>query len=559
MKRIVVSVLLIAVLSVAAFANGQQDTAATGERPTLTVWTHNPPPEVPLEETQIWPLYEQLFSAKIEFEYTVGDAMQRAGTILASGDFPDTIAVGSQEMEMFVEAGQFVDMSDYIRNSEELPGSYPADYIEAHFAREDGVVPYLSNGVPMEATPGPPGGGWWMQLRVLRWAGWPEHFTFDEYIDTLRGFAEEFPETNGQPTISYIFQNANWQLDTLTNPPAELQGKVDGGGFWFDEVNGQWVPQIVTGTPEQQRFLQALNELYVEGLLDEESFVHSQDQYQAKMAEGRFLGGYGYAYQLNAPREALRDQDLLDHSWVPVPVTFEEGQVPPHRVRSGGQGIIGGFAIMPDAPDPDLAWQVLVEEWLSDEAVTMRHWGIEGVHYEVGEDGVYTMTDEQIQNWHGLSGAERDRDRMRMTGARFLPYHSSLLLLDNGNVRHPDNDPEIFGAEFTDDPLWAEYIEAYGVDAPGQIYEVKAFPSHGWTWNISREDEVGVAYENWDEFRRRWYPRLILAEEGEFDSVWEDYQAAIEDDIRDDIDLWMERAEFVGNFRAETNNPNANP
>jgi len=558
MKRIVVSTLLIAVLTATAFATGQGE-AEPGERPTLTIWVNNAPPEVPLEETQVYPEYAQLFSADIEWEYTVGDAQQRAGVILASGDLPDAIATENRTMEMFVEAGQFVDLADYIRNSEELPGSYPADYIEAHFARQDGVVPYLSNGVPEEPTPGPPGGGWQMQLRVLRWAGFPEKFTFDEYMDALRGFAEENPETQGQPTISYIFQNNSWQLDTLTNPPAELQGKVDGGGFWFDDVNDRWVPQIVTGTPEQRRFLSALNDLYVDGLLDEESFVHSQEQYQAKLAQGRFLGGYGYSYQHGPPREALREQGLLDHAWVPVAVTFEEDTVSPARIRTRGQGIIGGFAIMPTTPDPDLAWQVFVEEWLSDEAITMRHWGLEGVHHEVDENGIYYMTEGQLDNWLNLSGAERDRHMMRLTGGRHLPYHSSTFLLENGNVEHPQYDPEIFGASFTNDPLWAEYIEAYGVDAPGEIFEIKQFPSHGWTWNISREDEVGVAYENWDEFRRRWYPRLILADQGEFDRVWGQYQNAIEDDIREDIDLWMERAELVGNYRKDTQNPNANP
>jgi hypothetical protein len=148
---------------------------------------------------------------------------------------------------------------------------------------------------------------------------------------------------------------------------------------------------------------------------------------------------------------------------------------------------------------------------------------------------------------------------MRVSGGRHLPYHSSLFRLDNGNLEGPNYDPEILGARFRNDPLWAEYIEAYGVDAPGEVFEIKQFPSHGWTWNISREDEVGVAYENWDEFRRRWYPRLLLAGPGEFDEVWNNYIEAIEDDIRDDIDLWMERAEFVGNYRRETQNPNANP
>jgi putative aldouronate transport system substrate-binding protein len=558
MKRIVVSVLLLALVAGFGFAAGQQEADDMGERPTLSIWVPQAPPEVPLEETQVWPVYAEQLSADIEWEYTVGEADQRAGVILASGDYPDAIAAGSQEMEMFVEAEAFVDLADYIRNSEELPTSYPQDYIDAHFAREDGVVPYLSNGVPEEPTPGPPGGGWWIQLRVLRWAGFPEKFTYDEYIDALRGFAEEFPETQGQPTISYIFQNNGWQLDTLTNPPAELQGKVDGGGFWFDMENGEWDPQIVTGTPEQRRFLEPLNELFMEGLIDEESFVHSQDQYQAKLAEGRYLGGYGYAYQLGAPREALREQGLLDHAWVPIPVTFEEDQIAPHRLRTRGQGIIGGFAIMPDTPNPDLVWQVFVEDWLDDETIAMRHWGLEGVHYSVDENGKFFMTDEQLENWHTFSGAERDRWHMRITGSRHLPYHSSTFLLEDGNVEHPQYDPEIFGWEFQNDELWSEYIEAYGVDAPGEVWEIAQFPSHGWTWNISREDEVGVAYENWDEFRRRWYPRLILAE-GNFDEVWEEYQAAIEEDIQDDIDIWMERAEFVGNYRRETNNPNANP
>jgi len=553
MKKLFMILLVLAVAAGALFAAGEKEGTA-GERPTLHIWVSNNPPEIDLDNTPTGKMLEDALQANIKWEYTVGDSQQKAGIILASGEYPDAIACGNTEMAMFVDAGVYTDLSAYIRNSPALDRLYPQSYIDSHFVREDGVVPYLSNGVPNEASLDMPGGGWMIQQAVLEFGDYPRFLTFDEYIQLLRDYAEANPTINGHKTYAYIFQNTGWQFDTLTNPPAELDGYVDGGGFWFDDVNGKWVPQITTGTDNEKRFLKTLNELYMDGLLDEESFVHSQEQYKTKLAQGNYLGGYGYSYQQGPPEKALREQGLSMHRWVGVPVAFEEDIVPPHRI-SAPQGIIGGFAIMPDAEDKDLVWDVFVERWLSDDAITARWWKIPGESFSIADDGTYYMTEAQMIAWWSKSDQVRSQEGVA-TGGRHLPYASGLYRMQNGSYLRPNWDPEIFGYKFKVYPEDEAYLKAYNIDAPGLLWTQKEMPSHGWTWNISREDEVAAAYAEWDEFRRRWVPRLILADAGSFEAVWDNYIDAFEDV---DVSPWMERAEYVGNYRKEHKTLNANP
>lgn len=554
MKQVMLIAVIMLIAAGGAFAAGQIEGSASGERPSLSIWVSQTPPEVDLDETPTGQALEDALDANIEWEYTVGDAAQKAGIILASGEFPDAIACGNKEMEMFVEAKVFTDLTDYIRNSKMLKRYYPQDYVDAHFFREDGVVPYLSNGVPNPPSLDYPGGGWWMQQAALEFAGYPRHQVFEDYIDAMRDYAAANPEINGHKTYVYIFQNTGWQFDTLSNPPAELDGYVDGGGFWFDDVNGRWKPQIVTGTDNEKRFLKILNDLYLDDLLDPESFVHSQEQYKAKIAQGNYLGGYGYRYQLGPPEQALREQGLAMHRWVPVSVSYADDIVPPHRISSP-QGIIGGFAIMPDTDDPDLVWDVFVERWLSDDALTARWWKVPGETFSIAGDGTYYMTEQQMESWYGRTQQEKFELGI-VTGGRHLPYASGLFRMQNGSYIRPEWHPEIVGYKFQRTPEDKAFLEAYGVKAPGEVWTPKQMPSHGWTWNISREDEAGVNYENWDEFRRRWIPRIVMAESGQFESVWASYLDAFKDV---DVSAWMERAEYVGNYRKDNNNVVLNP
>lgn len=553
MKRLVLFSLIIVLVAAGVYATGTQEMTAASER-SLRIWVNQTPPEIALDDTPTGQALEEALGANIVWEYTVGDEAQRAGIILASGDYPDAVAAGRVSMEAFVDAGVFTDLSNYVRNSPALERAYDPQFVEAHFVRDDGVVPYLSNGQAQPANLGFPGGGWFIQQEVLEWAGYPRMLTWDDYVDLLIDYATEFPEINGQKTLAYIFQNTGWQFDTLSNPPAELAGYVDGGGFWFDEIDGRWVPQIITGTDNENRFLRSINRLHGLDLLDEESFVQSEDQYKAKLASGRVLGGYGYRYQLNPVERALREQDMAMRRWVGIPVAFEEDIVPPHRI-SAAQGTLDGFMIMPDTDDPDFVWEVFVERWLSDDAVTARWWKVPGETFSIADDGTYYMTEEQMDAWYSMT----DEDRFALgivKGGRHLPYFSGFRRLKNGSYPRPEWHPEIAGYRFTSTPEDRAYLAAHDIDAPGELWTEKSMPDHGWTWSISREGEAGIAYEQWDEFRRRWIPRLVLAEKGQFDRVWNDYLDAF-DDV--DISAWMERAEYVGNFRRDSRNPTANP
>ncbi|MFP4442667.1 MAG: hypothetical protein ACLFST_06055 [Spirochaetia bacterium] len=554
MKRLVMLLLVTVIVTGGLFANGESEEGAMAGRPSLSIWVDQAPPPVALDETPGGKLLEEALGADIEWEYTVGEASQAAGIILASGDYPDAVACGNKEINMFVNAGVYTDLTDYMKNSPMLDRYYPQSYLDAHYANESGEVPWLSNGVPGPPSLNFPGGGWFIQQEVLEFGGYPEYLNFDEYIELLRDYAEANPEINGHKTYAWIFQNNTWQFDTLTNPTAELYGYIGSKGIKFEMVDGKWDVSIQLATDQEKYFLKKLNELFVDGLLDQESFVHNQEQYQAKLAQGNYLGGYGYSYQHGPPENALREQGMGMHRWVGVPVSYEEDITPTYRV-TGSAGINGGFAIMPDTEDPDLVWDVFVERWLSDDAISARWWKIPGETYSIADDGTYYMTEAQMEDYYSKTIRE-DYMVGRVSGGRWLPYASGLYKLKNGSYVRPEYHPEIVGYRFQRTPEDRAFLEAYNINAPGELWEPMDMPSHGHSWNMSFDKDELADQEEWDEFRRRWYPRLILAESGEFESVWSEYEDAYEDV---DLSDWLARVEFVANERRKANNPVLNP
>ena len=65
----------------------------------------------------------------------------------------------------------------------------------------------------------------WIQVRVLEWAGYPEIRTMDQYFDLLESYIAENPTMeDGTENIAYTLLCEDWRYFCLENAPQFLDG-----------------------------------------------------------------------------------------------------------------------------------------------------------------------------------------------------------------------------------------------------------------------------------------------------------------------------------------------
>ena len=76
------------------------------------------------------------------------------------------------------------------------------------------------------------GEAFWIQTRVLKWAGYPDIRTVEEYFELIEQYMEANPlMENGTPNIPYTILCDDWRYFCLENPPQFLAGQIRSPGF----------------------------------------------------------------------------------------------------------------------------------------------------------------------------------------------------------------------------------------------------------------------------------------------------------------------------------------
>ena len=172
-------------------------------------------------ETPIGKKITELTGVKLKTEYLVGtDARQKAGVMIASGDYPDIIIPGESTGD-YVAAGAFVPLDDYLENQENIKQAYPLSELQL-LKMQYGTTYYISGTRAGEDTLYP-SAGFYLVADAVEKAGWPVS-TLDEYAEYLKTMFGRIP-------------------NTMANPPSPLPYQVKVGGcplqygaarFWPD-------------------------------------------------------------------------------------------------------------------------------------------------------------------------------------------------------------------------------------------------------------------------------------------------------------------------------------
>ena len=281
----------------------------------------------------------EITGAKVKETWLTGQtASEAVGTMIAGGEYPDIID-GSDGRQQLIDAGALVPLEDYLES-----GDYPnltnfwSEQDWEKVRQDDGhiyLIPQFGNPYEKDMAT-QPAEAFWIQTRVLEWAGYPEVKTLDQYFQLLEDYNAANPTMeDGTPNIPYTILCDDWRYFCLENPPQFLAGYPNDGSVIVDPETETIVDYNTTDTAV--RYFQKLNEEYKKGIIDPECFTQSYDEYIAKLSTGRVLGMVDQQWQFSQVYDTMKQQglDAQGCNYVPLAIGIDEDT--PNQWRTTGK------------------------------------------------------------------------------------------------------------------------------------------------------------------------------------------------------------------------------
>ena len=526
---------------------GTESTEGSGEIKEFTAFFAVPGTEIN-DDNEIQQIIAEKTGAKCKETWLTGQSDSEAvGTLIASGEYPDFIEGGSGTLQLY-EAGALVALDDYLDNYPNIKALFTEQQWD-QLRQDDGKIywiPQFSCIKNKESVCTHNDEAFWIQTRVLKWADYPEIKTMDQYFDLIEAYNEANPTMeDGTPNIPYTILCEDWRYFCLENAPQFLDGYPNDGSVIVDPDTLKVIDYNTT--PTAKRYFQKLNEEYKKGIVDPESFTQTYDEYIAKVSTGRGLGmidqWWDFAYTAG---DAIRQQglDAEGCNYVPLPITIEEGIQNQWHNSGGVLNVSSGLAITVSCEDVEGALK-FVDDLLSQEIHNLRSWGVEGVDYNVLDNGEFSRTPEQV-----AQASDAAYKASHLCTYSYFPQYSGMS--DDGiNANKPEGQPNEFYANLQSDVK--ECFDAYGVqtyvemigtsEAPGAWY-----PMWSYSNTLTTSTPGGTAWNRMGEIKHEYLPKVVMA--SDFESGWSEYMDAYEscnpqdflDEMQAELDKRMEEA-----------------
>ncbi|WP_044481845.1 ABC transporter substrate-binding protein [Paenibacillus antibioticophila] len=518
------AVLLMAAL--AGCSRGGSSSSSEGSPPdgdnnspvTYTYFTFGAPKkDVLASETTIGKeLFEQT-GVDWKMEYLVGDAPTKAGVMIASGDYPDIID-SSGEMAKLMDAGAFIPLDDLIEkygpNIKRVYGPYMDK-----FRQDDGKIYFFPYGANIGYISEPNfQTGFYIQRSVLKEFNYPKITTLDEYFDLIKQYKDKYPQVDGKETIGFAtLAGEPNSFFTLQNPAMHLAGYPNDGSVMVDMETHD--AKLVAGSDHQKQWIQKLNEVNAQGMLDPESFTMNRDQYLAKLTSGRVLGYFSYSWQVGDATNNLKKAGIDDKRYVAMPIVFDKSIKdqyidPPGFVNNYGVGITV------KAKDPVRIIKYF-DNLLKEENQILVQWGIKDEAYSVDENGRFYFKDDEQRKIH------EDPELSRKYGFDYFNYswprYGNNSVLADGNAYGPGNQPEVATFTYTDGDK--KLLEEYGVKTFAELFSTPDERPWSPAWSIALQQgsPEQLFITKADDLQKKYLPKLILDPPSSFDNTWNEY------------------------------------
>ena len=536
-RRKLISVLLAATMLAAMFAGCGSDAASTDAKENadgadsteaggvkeFTAFFAVPGSEIN-DDNEIQQIIADKTGVKVKETWLTGQTAEEAvGMMITGGELPDFICGGSGQSQLY-DADVLVALDDYLDDYPNIKNFFTQQQWD-QLRQDDGHIywiPQFSNIKGEEKVCTHNDEAFWIQARVLKWADYPEIRTMDQYFDLIERYNEANPTMeDGTENIPYTILCDDWRYFCLENAPQFLDGYPNDGSCIVDPETLTVIDYNTTDTAV--KYFQKLNEEYQKGIVDPESFTQTYDEYIAKLSTGRVLGmidqWWDFAYTAgDAIKQAGLDAQGCDY--IPLPITIDESVKNQWHCSGGVLNVSDGLAITTSCEDVEAALQ-FVDDLLSQDIHNLRFWGVEGVDYNVDDNGEFYRTEEQ--RTRAVDTAYKASHTCTYS---YFPQYSGTS--DDGiNANKPDGQANEFFDGLNYDVK--EAFSAYGAEtyvdmigtneAPGAWY-----PMWSYSNSFTTDTEGGMAWNKIGEIKHEYLPQVVMAKD--FDAAWAEYMDA---------------------------------
>ena len=530
-RRKLISVLLAATMMAAMFAGCGSDAASTDAKENadgadsteaggvkeFTAFFAVPGSEIN-DDNEIQQIIADKTGVKVKETWLTGQTAEEAvGMMITGGELPDFICGGSGQSQLY-DADVLVALDDYLDDYPNIKNFFTQQQWD-QLRQDDGHIywiPQFSNIKGEEKVCTHNDEAFWIQARVLKWADYPEIRTMDQYFDLIERYNEANPTMeDGTENIPYTILCDDWRYFCLENAPQFLDGYPNDGSCIVDPETLTVIDYNTTDTAV--KYFQKLNEEYQKGIVDPESFTQTYDEYIAKLSTGRVLGmidqWWDFAYTAG---DAIKQ----GCDYIPLPITIDESVKNQWHCSGGVLNVSDGLAITTSCEDVEAALQ-FVDDLLSQDIHNLRFWGVEGVDYNVDDNGEFYRTEEQ--RTRAVDTAYKASHTCTYS---YFPQYSGTS--DDGiNANKPDGQANEFFDGLNDDVK--EAFSAYGAEtyvdmigtneAPGAWY-----PMWSYSNSFTTDTEGGMAWNKIGEIKHEYLPQVVMAKD--FDAAWAEYMDA---------------------------------
>lgn len=330
----------------------------------------------PYEEEQrdIFAKIEEACNVKLNIEWAPKDGFsERVYSTIASGNLPDLIARQGISESSLINEGAIVPLTPYLDLAPNYVAAIGADKAGITNAN-DGLIYAISSIIDI-----PPAYQMAVRKDWLDRVGLDVPETWEEWLTVWRAFRDQDANGNGDPNDEIPFTAAGEHISgAWGTAPMVFAGIISNQYFYVDGDTYQ----LVYDHPRYGQYLEMMQLLYSENLMDKEVVTHTYQDTRALQAANTAGSALQFTDATTASLKTLLESDP-NAEFIPVkPMVGPNGeQLMPARAKFDGRGF---FATIQAEQDGKMeAIMKMVNYIFSEEGARLINFGVEGQHYDM--------------------------------------------------------------------------------------------------------------------------------------------------------------------------------
>jgi putative aldouronate transport system substrate-binding protein len=447
---------------------------------TAILHTASPPTDVVLKKI------EEATNSTINFNW-VPDASkdERITAALASGELSDIVSLTmltNSSVRQSLKSGMFWDVSEYLDDYDNLK-------LISEEIRTAASIDGKLYGVPFQKDLARSG----LILRKdwLDNLGLKAPTTLDELYEVARAFTEDDPDGNGKDDTVGFGDRSELRYGSFKTLSSYF-GTPNG---WAVDESGKFIPEF-----ETQAYKDTMNysrKLFENGYIAKDFAVTAKTDQQQKFAQGKtgIYTGMVDIKNLKVMAQGIQDEMEL------IPVNKIAGPDGEHHIWSENSGV-GGLMAFPKSEVKNEAELKRLLQFINDlidkEVFMLMTGGIEGTHYELDENGAFTILDDALwqKDTQPFSSSRPSEITHNLIDADPSKQLANELIKENAEfaVLNPTVPLDSATANERGTELEKIIIDATFKYIMGEIDE-KAFDAEVKKWKESGGDDMAKEYE----------------------------------------------------------------